>query len=41
MGYLMAAYSLVWIIMFAYILILGKRHAKLLKEIEFLKQFDQ
>ena len=41
MGYLMAAYTIVWGIMFGYILIIGKRHTKLIKEIEFLKQFDQ
>lgn len=41
MAYLMAAYSIVWIVMFGYILVLGKRHDKLLKEIEFLKQFEK
>lgn len=41
MGYMFAAYSVVWLIMFGYILLLGKRHTKLMKEIQFLKQLEK
>nr|WP_263325768.1 CcmD family protein [Neobacillus sp. Marseille-Q6967] len=41
MGFMYAAYSVVWLVIFSYLLLLGKRHSKLKKEIEFLKQLDQ
>lgn len=41
MAYMAAAYSIAWMVMFAYIMVIGKRHQKILKEIEFLKQLDQ
>lgn len=40
MGFMYAAYSVVWIVIFGYMLIIGKRHTNLKKEIEFLKQLD-
>jgi CcmD family protein len=36
-----AAYSVVWVVIFGYLLILGKRQSNLKKEIEFLKQLDK
>jgi CcmD family protein len=36
-----AAYSVVWVVIFGYLLILGKRHNDLKKEIEFLKQLEK
>ena len=39
--YMYGAYSVVWVVIFSYMFILGKRHNKLKKEIEFLKQLDK
>ncbi|WP_083865325.1 CcmD family protein [Neobacillus bataviensis] len=39
--YMFGAYSVAWVVIFAYMFIIGKRHDKLKKEIEFLKQLDQ
>jgi CcmD family protein len=39
--YMYCAYSVAWLVIFAYMLILGKRHTKLKKEIEFLKDLDK
>ncbi|MCH6266672.1 MULTISPECIES: CcmD family protein [Neobacillus] len=39
--YMLGAYSVAWVVIFAYMLIIGKRHDKLKKEIEFLKQLDK
>lgn len=41
MSYVWAAYSVVWVVIFGYLLILGKRHKNLQKEIEFLKQLEK
>lgn len=41
MGFMYAAYSVVWVVIFGYLLILGKRQSNLKKEIEFLKQLDK
>jgi CcmD family protein len=41
MGFVYGAYSVSWVIIFSYLLIVGKRHTKLKKEIEFLKQLDK
>ncbi|WML47561.1 CcmD family protein [Neobacillus sp. PS3-34] len=41
MNFLYGAYSVIWLIIFGYMMILGRRQAKLKKEIEFLKQLDQ
>lgn len=41
MEFLYGAYSVVWVIIFAYLVILGKRQSKLKKEIEFLKQLER
>ncbi|OLS41740.1 CcmD family protein [Bacillus sp. MRMR6] len=41
MGFMYAAYSVVWVVIFGYLLILGKRHNDLRKEIEFLKQLEK
>jgi CcmD family protein len=35
------AYSVVWVVIFGYMLVIGKRHSKLKKDIEFLKQLDR
>ncbi|MEH7417661.1 CcmD family protein [Neobacillus drentensis] len=39
--YMYGAYSVAWVVIFAYMLIQGKRHTKLKKEIEFLKELDK
>ncbi|MBM7651580.1 CcmD family protein [Neobacillus cucumis] len=39
--YMYGAYSVAWMVIFAYMLILGKRHTKLKKEIEFLKELEK
>ncbi|CEG27811.1 CcmD family protein [Bacillus sp. B-jedd] len=41
MTYMYAAYSVAWIIIFGYLVILGKRQSSLKKEIEFLKLHDK
>lgn len=41
MGYLYAAYSVIWVIIFGYLFMISKRHNKLKKEIEFLKQLEK
>jgi CcmD family protein len=41
MGFMYAAYSVVWLIIFGYMLVIGKRHKDLKKDIEFLKQLDR
>ena len=45
MGYVFAAYTIIWILMFVYLLSLGKRQANLAKELdvisEQLQAFDQ
>ncbi|WP_316569654.1 CcmD family protein [Neobacillus sp. YIM B06451] len=41
MGYMYAAYSVAWIVIFSYLLVLGRRQSKLKKEIEFLKIHDK
>lgn len=41
MEFMYGAYSVVWVIIFGYLLLLGKRHNNLKKEIEFLKQIDK
>lgn len=40
MGYMVLAYSIAWILIFGYVLVIGKKHANLQKEIDFLKQLD-
>lgn len=39
--YMYAAYSVAWVIIFAYLFILDRKQSKMKKEIEFLKQLDQ
>ncbi|GAW93743.1 CcmD family protein [Calderihabitans maritimus] len=41
MGYLVAAYSIIWGFIFFYTLILGKRQRKLMHEIELLQRAIQ
>lgn len=41
MEFVYGAYSVAWIIIFGYMFILGNRHTKLKKEIEFLKQLEK
>jgi CcmD family protein len=41
MGFMYAAYSVAWVLIFGYLVILGKRQSGLKKEIEFLKQLDK
>lgn len=40
MGYLYAAYSAIWFIIFGYLFVISRRHNNLKKEIEFLKQLE-
>ncbi|HEY2422397.1 MAG TPA: CcmD family protein [Neobacillus sp.] len=39
--YMYGAYTVAWVVIFGYLLIIGKRHSKLKKEIEFLKQLEK
>jgi len=39
--FMYGAYSVAWAVIFSYMLLLGKRHTKLKKEIEFLKQLEK
>jgi CcmD family protein len=39
--YMYGAYSVAWVVIFGYLLIIGKRHSELKKEIEFLKQLEK
>jgi CcmD family protein len=39
--YMYAAYSVAWVIIFAYLFVLDRKQSKLKKEIEFLKQLDK
>jgi CcmD family protein len=39
--FMYGAYSVAWVVIFGYMVILGKRHTKLKKEIEFLKQLER
>jgi CcmD family protein len=41
MEYLWGAYSAIWLIVFGYLLLLGKRHKNLKKEIDFLRQLEK
>jgi CcmD family protein len=41
MTFVWAAYSAIWLIIFGYLTILGKRQKNLKKEIEFLKQLEK
>jgi CcmD family protein len=40
-GYMYGAYTVAWVVIFGYMLIIGKRHSKLKKEIEFLQQLEK
>jgi CcmD family protein len=39
--FMYGAYSVAWLVIFAYMLIIGKKHSKLKKEIEFLRQLEK
>jgi CcmD family protein len=39
--FMYGAYSVAWVVILAYMAIIGKRHNKLKKEIEFLKQLEK
>lgn len=41
MAYMYGAYSIAWVVIFGYLMVIGKRHSKLEKEIEYLKQLDK
>ncbi|HJV32050.1 MAG TPA: CcmD family protein [Bacillales bacterium] len=41
MEYLWGAYSAIWLVIFGYLLLLGKRHKNLKKEIDFLRQLEK
>jgi CcmD family protein len=41
MEYLWGAYTAIWAVIFGYLLLLGKRHKNLQKEIDFLKQLEK
>lgn len=41
MEFVWGAYSVIWFIIFGYLFILGKRHSRLKKEIDFLKQLEK
>jgi CcmD family protein len=39
--YMYAAYSVAWVIIFAYLFVIDKKQTKLKKEIEFLKELEK
>lgn len=39
--FMYAAYSVAWVIIFAYLFIIDKKQSKIQKEIEFLKQIEK
>lgn len=39
--YMCAAYTVAWVIIFAYLFVLDRKQSKLNKEIQFLKQLDK
>lgn len=41
MAYMLAAYSVAWVIIFVYLFSIGKRQSKLVKEIEFIKEMNK
>ncbi|MGD8190460.1 CcmD family protein [Brevibacillus ginsengisoli] len=41
MGYLFAAYSVIWVLLAGYILLIGKRQRQLQKEIEMLEEWNK
>ncbi|WML45259.1 CcmD family protein [Neobacillus sp. PS3-40] len=41
MAFVWGAYSVIWLIIFGYLFLLGKRQNNLKKEIEFLKQIEK
>lgn len=41
MTYLIAAYSVVWLLIAGYVFILGNRQRKMIKEIEFLQNLEK
>lgn len=40
MGYLFAAYSIIWILITSYLVFLGKRQKRAIKEIKFLQELQ-
>lgn len=40
MGYLFAAYSIIWLLLTGYLLFLGKRQKKAIQEIKFLQELQ-
>jgi CcmD family protein len=41
MAYMLAAYSVAWLIIFGYLFTVGKRQSKIVKEIEFIKEMNK
>ncbi|MHC0035965.1 CcmD family protein [Pseudoneobacillus sp. C159] len=41
MAYMLAAYSVAWVIIFVYLLSIGKRQSKIVKEMEFIKEMNK
>lgn len=41
MAYMLAAYSVAWVVIFGYLFLIGKRQNKLNKEIEFIKEMNR
>ncbi|WP_102345490.1 CcmD family protein [Bacillus sp. Marseille-P3661] len=41
MGYLFAAYTIIWALIALYMVVLGKRQNTVLKEIEFVKEIEK
>jgi CcmD family protein len=41
MAYMLAAYSVAWVIIFGYLFSIGKRQSKIVKEMEFIKEMNK
>lgn len=41
MGYLFSAYTIIWALIALYMVVLGKRQSKIVKEIEFIGELEK
>lgn len=41
MGYLLAAYSIIWLMIAGYLFVLGNRQSKIVKQLQFLQELEK
>ncbi|WP_017755878.1 CcmD family protein [Calidifontibacillus oryziterrae] len=41
MGYVFSAYAIIWVLIAAYMVVLGKRQSKIVKEIDFIEELEK